>query len=241
VHKLASGAAAITASLLTAQAHAALILNTGITSTFNGGTSATDTQHNDWATAPDSIYFGRLQANAAGIVDFYYIGNEAGYTNSLRLNQLTSAPDVTHSTAGLPDTFFSNLLVGSVNVLANDFVDFGFCTDGGASVGSWGGCVYNASASSLTQQFNYGGLTGYRSIGYRPLTSSNAWTSLGDHAAWGLFWDDSGAANDDNHDDYIAIAKFRSDPVSVPEPTTSLLLGSGLLGLAFMRRRNAKA
>ena len=63
-------------------------------------------------------------------------------------------------------------------------------------------------------------------------------TSTLDSATWAIFWDDSGAKNDDNHDDFIAIARYRA--TSVPEPSTLFLIGAGLLGSAALRRRRAK-
>lgn len=232
--------AALTASLLASQANANLILDTSITGVF--GATTTDTINNDWAGRPDFLYFGQLVATANGAVDFYYVGNEAAYTNSLYLDALSSGMTYGHSTAGYPDTFTTVAgaqFLHSIDVVAGGLVDFGFCTDGGEAAGAWGTCAWNAATASLTQQFNYGGVTGYRSIGFRALDASNNWIGgTGEAVAWGIFWDDSGAANDDNHDDYIAIARFR--PVSVPEPGTTLLLGLGLLGAGMARRLRSR-
>jgi hypothetical protein len=50
-----------------------------------------------------------------------------------------------------------------------------------------------------------------------------------------LFWDDSGAGPDDNHDDMVVgINAF-----AVSEPATLVLMGLGLLGLGVARRRQA--
>jgi len=50
-----------------------------------------------------------------------------------------------------------------------------------------------------------------------------------------LFWDDSGAGPDDNHDDMV----IGINAVAVSEPATLALMGLGLLGLGAARRRQS--
>jgi hypothetical protein len=233
----------VLAGLIATSAHATLKLDQGVTESFRDDIYRVSTSGNDLPGAPTWLYLGQLEAMAAGYVDFFYIGHEAGYTNSLLLNG-ASVDD----TANAPDNFLAPYpALGSTHVNAGELVSFGFCTNGGDAVGIWGGCAYNNNDASLIAQFNHNGARGYRSIGFRPLTSfggsSYAFRSLDNGLSdlWMLFWDDSGADNDDNHDDYVAVASFRRDPTRVPEPATAMLLGTGLLAAGYFRRRRAKA
>ena len=223
-------------------AHAGLILDTAVTSLFIPGATTTNTIGNDLpAPRPRTLYYGQLRASTSGFVDFFYVGNEAGYTNILVLGDGT-----TFSTAGLADNFNApHLLVGSLAVSAGELLDFGFCTNGGASVmGSR--CVWNDSSWSIATQYNYGFVGGYRSIGFAALscfddiTGERCFTSpAGDRDNWMAFFDDSGAKYDDNHDDMIVGISFREvlSPITVSEPGSLGLAALGLMGLVFAARR----
>jgi hypothetical protein len=103
--------------------------------------------------------------------------------------------------------------VGSV-AATNGLLDFQFCTVNVLA------CLSNAQNDRTT-------VGSFQSIGMA-LTNGN-------NTAW-LLWDDSGANQDDNHDDLIVRLTYRS---SVPEPGTLALLGLGLMGAGLARRKRA--
>lgn len=242
-NRTASLAAVLTLAIA-GQAQASLLLDASVTNQFNGHTTTTNTNGNDLPGKPSTLYFGQLKATSDGWVDFFYVGNEAAYTNTFHYG----AANTTTSTAGRPDVFSgANLSLGSMQVLANTFLDFGFCTDGGDSVNNAGRCAENDSASSLRRQFNYNQGEGYRSIGFSSLSAYDPNTggktfngNPGTSDIWWAFWDDSGAKNDDNHDDMIIGMRFRPN-VTVPEPGALAMFTLGLLGAGFALNRRPAA
>jgi PEP-CTERM motif-containing protein len=247
-------AIAVAALGLSFEAQASLLLDTSIATGaggFNPDAASTDTGGNDLSHVAGDLRFGQLRASENGIVEFFYVGTEAGYTNTLVLNPalLLSGSASFTSTPG-NDFLAPDNAIGAITVGAGALLDFGFCTSGGNDVGAWGKCAYNDVTGSLIDQYNYkessGDEAGYRSIAFRALTAYSPLAGLSgtDNYAplsttssylWGIFWDDSGAKNDDNHDDFIAVARYR--PTAVPEPSTMFLLGAGMLGFAALRRR----
>jgi PEP-CTERM motif len=157
-----------------------------------------------------------LATDIAGTVTYFYYGKEAGYRNDFTSGGLSYSSGFTPEAQSY---FGAPIEIGSVSVGAG-LLDFKFCAYSGGP--SLQGCVSNAQNDAL-------GFGAWQSI---------AMSVLGD-VAW-LFWDDSGAGPDDNHDDMLIKVVFT--PNSVPEPGTLALFGLGLLGLGIgASRRQRKA
>lgn len=161
---------------------------------------------------------GSLGVNEAGYVSYYYYGKEAGYRNEFIAGGLAA-----YSSGFTPSSqsyFNDPKYIGTVEV-GTGLLDFRFCADNGGGSGS-AGCVTNLENDSLQ-------MLSFQSIAMN-VTDGTAW----------LFWDDSGAGPDDNHDDMLIKAVFTPRAL-VPEPATLALLSLGLLGVGFGMRRKHSA
>ncbi len=169
----------------------------------------------------DGYYGSTVFLTEPSQVTFTFLGFEAGYDNDFNLDgfELFSTEDFSSSTS--PNNVSGISVQKGPFHLKTGIIPFSF------DINNDSGTVANGSNPDDAE--DKGDINFFVSFDHDP--SATTGTSLV------LFLDDSGARNDDDHDDFA----IRIHAIPNPEPSTMLLFGTGLIGLAGFRRKFKKS